>query len=251
MYFRVSSADFIVRYRFSISYSLINNDGLLPDPSVSEYSNAWIVVSDPENPNDSVASSTSFFSPTGIANRWLITPLLNLGSYGNTLQWEAKSQDASYPDDYLVLVSTTDMELSSFTDTIGYIIGENANWSTRQVNLSTEGYNDSSIYIAFVNVTEDGYKLYVDDIKVWKDDPSSVNELVQNVSLSVYPNPTKDLLNVISSEKFTSLKLFDVNGRLLQSTEDNQLTMLKYPEGIYFMKILFPGYEITKKIVKN
>jgi hypothetical protein len=233
-----------------VSYSIIDNDGLTPDQQVSEYSDAWIAVPDPENPLDTVASSTSFFSPVGTASRWLITPQLTLGGYGNLLQWEAKSQDASYPDDYLVLVSTTDMAITSFTDTIGYVIGENAMWTTRQVDLSEQLYNDSIIYIAFVNVTEDGFKLYLDDIKVIKDDPSNVEELA-HINVSVFPNPTSDILNIESDEKFSFLKLSNINGQEVSYSESNQLNIIDYPKGIYFLDIVFSWGTITKKVIKN
>ncbi len=233
------------------SYSLLDNDGLSPDPLVSEYTNAWIVVPDPENLLDTVASSTSYFSPVGTANRWLITPQLTLGSYGNLLQWEAKSQDASFPDDYLVLVSTTDMAITSFTDTIGYIIGENATWTTRQVDLSEQLYDDSVVYIAFVNVTEDGFKLYLDDIKVIKDDPSNVEEMAYQINVSVFPNPTSEILNIESDQKFNYLKLSNINGQEVSYSESNQLNIIDFPKGIYFLHIVFPWGTITKKVIKN
>ncbi len=233
------------------SYALLDNDGLTPDLAVSEYSNAWIVVADPENPLDTVASSTSFFSPAGTASRWLITPQLNLGSYGNLLQWESKSQDASYPDDYLVLVSTTDMAIASFTDTIGYVIGENTTWTTRQVDLSEQLYNDSVIYLAFVNVTEDGYKLYIDDIKVLKEDPSNVEEIPFNVNVSVFPNPTIGILNIDSDQEYNYLKLCSLSGTEIYRTANNQIDMLEYPNGFYLLNIVYPWGEVTKKILKN
>jgi hypothetical protein len=233
------------------SYTIFDNDGLSPDPAVAEYTDAWIVVSDPENPTDTVASSTSFFAPVGTANRWLITPQLNLGSYGNLFQWEAKSQDASYPDDYLVLISTTDIELSSFTDTVGYIIGENANWTTRQVDLSDQGYNDSIVYIAFVNVTEDGYKLYIDDLKVWKDDPSNVPVLNHDVNVTVFPNPTSDIIKIESEQAFEKIKLFDIQGNEVLQTKDNEFNLIDLPKGCYLMQVCYPWGNVTKKIFKN
>jgi hypothetical protein len=233
------------------SYSIIDNDGLTPDLQVSEYSDAWIVVSDPENPNDTVASSTSFFSPVGTANRWLITPQLNLGSFGNLLQWEAKSQDASYPDDYLVLISHTNTDLLSFTDTVGYVIGEDASWVMRQVDLSAEGYNDSSIYLAFVNVTEDGFKLYLDDIKVWKDDPSGIGELEQSALFSVFPNPTTDWLTVHSTEKFESIDLLSLNGSPILTSSNNNINLMDISKGVYLIRVNYTWGYYTKRVIKN
>ena len=148
------------------AYSIVNSDNFTPDASMTDFlgQNAWIVLPDPENPSDTVAAATSFFETADSADRWLITPPLALASFGNFLSWNAKSHDPSFPDDYLVLVSTTDNQLASFTDTIGNIEQENFEWTNREVNLSTSGYNDSTIYVAFVLRTFDGFKLCIESL---------------------------------------------------------------------------------------
>ena len=88
---------------------------------ISEFTSAWITTIDPIDSTDTIAASTSYFSPAGTASRWLITPQLSLGAFGNYINWNARSHDPSFPDDYLVLVSTTDSQITSFTDTIGNI----------------------------------------------------------------------------------------------------------------------------------
>ena len=167
--------------------TIIDNDLNVPNTAVSEYTDAWICISDPENPSDSVAASTSWFTPIDTADRWLITPQLILGSYGNSIYWDSKSQDASYPDDYYILASTTDMNPSSFVDTLGYIQQENFEWTNRSVDLSAEGYDSQSIYIAFVLRTYDGFKLYIDDIQVFKDDDAS-NQETSNIGTKIDNN---------------------------------------------------------------
>ncbi len=233
------------------NYTIVNNDGFLPDSQVSEYTSAWISVLDPENALDTVASSTSFFNPQGVASRWMITPALSIGSYGNFIEWSAKSQDASFPDDYLVLVSTTDNLIGSFTDTIGYVVEENADWTTRMVNLSEKGYTNQSLYIAFVNVSVDGYKLYVDDIHVWKEDPASVQELGMEITLKVFPNPTRETLNIESSETIDIVQLLNSNGQLLTQTNEKTISLVEYPAGIYFLKVHTLNTVKTLKVLKN
>ena len=51
----------------------LNLDQNLPNAQTSEYTNAWITVTDPNNANDTVAAATSFFASPDTANRWLIT----------------------------------------------------------------------------------------------------------------------------------------------------------------------------------
>ncbi|MFO0494800.1 MAG: choice-of-anchor J domain-containing protein [Flavobacteriia bacterium] len=231
------------------NYSIVNNDGLIPDVQVSEYTSAWIVVPDPDNITDSVASSTSFFNPIGTADRWLITPPLSLGAYGNSIEWQGKSKDASYPDDYLVLVSTTDADLTSFTDTIGYIIEENFEWTTRSVNLSSNGYNNQTVYVAFRNITEDGFKLYIDDIHVWVEDPANIEEL-SAVSITVFPNPVKDVLTIESNSTIEKVLLTDLNGNLLFDSNSSTLDLSKLSTGFYNLHVVTQNGVIFKKVLR-
>ncbi|MEN9987220.1 MAG: hypothetical protein RLZZ585_259 [Bacteroidota bacterium] len=232
------------------NYTLVDNDGNTPDPLVAEYTSAWITVVDPENALDTVAASTSFFTALDSASRWMITPPLALGAYGNYIQWNAKSHDPSYPDDYLVLVSTTDNQLSSFTDTIGYIKEENFEWTNREVNLFTEGYHDQTIYVAFVNRTLDGFKLYIDDIEVRKDDATGLQE-PSTISFVVYPNPSSDLIYVSGTEKLEKMELMDLNGMLLQTTALTFMNVQALPSGMYLIRCTMNGVTSTKRFTKN
>lgn len=234
-----------------VDFTVVNNDGFIPADQVSEYTSAWIAVVDPENEVDTVASSTSFFNPQGIASRWMITPSLSVGAYGNFIEWNAKSQDASFPDDYLILVSTTDNLLASFTDTIGYVMEENADWTTRTVNLSEKGYSNQNLFIAFVNVSVDGYKLYIDDIHVWKEDPASVQELVKENTIKVFPNPAREAVSIESSESVELVQLLNSNGQILAQTSEKNLSLIEFPAGIYFLKVKTLLATKTLKVVKN
>lgn len=231
------------------TYTIVDNDGNTPDPTVAEYTSAWITIVDPENSSDTVASSTSFFTTMDSASRWMITPPLALGAFGNYIEWNAKSQDPSYPDDYLVLVSTTDNQLASFTDTIGYIKEENFEWTNREVNLFTEGYHDQTIYVAFVNRTLDGYKLYMDDIEVRKDDPVGLQE-PSPISFVVYPNPSSDMIFVSGSHNLERVELLDLNGMLIQTTELTYMNVEAIPTGMYLIRCTMNGVTSTKRFTK-
>ena len=127
------------------NYTLLNLDAAAPHPQVLEFASGWITTPDPENSADTVAAVSSYFENADTANRWLITPALSLGSFGNFLHWEAKSHDPSYPDDYLVLVSTTTNDPTAFTDTIGSVQEENFEWTNREINLFTQGDRKSVV----------------------------------------------------------------------------------------------------------
>lgn len=218
-----------------LTWSIVDNDGFTPDAAVSEYTDAWIAKLDPDNSVDTVASSTSYFDPVERADRWLITPAITLGSYGNFLYWEAKSHDASYPDGYHIYVSHTDNQISSFTDTVFTVSGELADWTSQEVNLSEEGYDDSTIYLAFVNRTYDGFKLYLDDIRVVIEDPVAVKEL-SPISFNVFPNPSNDKFT-IAIDGFLYAELFELSGKRLTKTFVPSIEVNTYTSGTYLLQV--------------
>ncbi len=231
------------------NYTLLNLDAAAPHPQVLEYASGWITAPDPENISDTVAAVSSYFENADSANRWLITPQLQLGSFGNFISWEAKSHDPSFPDDYLVLVSTTTTDPAAFTDTIGSVQEENFDWTFREFNLSGAGYNDSTIYVAFVLRTLDGFKLYLDDIQVRKDDPVG---LIENkpFDIVVYPNPTTDQLTIQNASDFQFVEIVDLNGKVLISSEHPSIQLTALSSGTYLLRCYTTSGVSTKKISK-
>lgn len=231
-----------------VNWTIANNDSNSPVDPI--YTNAWVVVADPENNLDSVASSTSYFNPADTASRWLITPPLLLGAYGNHISWKAKSHDPSYPDDYIVLVSTTNTELASFTDTIGLVQEENFEWTYRQVDLALEGYISQTIYVAFVNNTVDGYILYMDSIHAVKEDPVSINE-IQKLEFSVYPNPASDKIQIVSPFDITSIRIINTSGQVVMKENNPEFLISSLDSGVYYIEALINGYTVTRKFIKE
>ena len=212
----------------------LNLDQNLPNAQTSEYTNAWITVTDPNNPNDTVAAATSFFASPDTANRWLITPAISLGAFGNYVQWNSKSQDASYPDTYLVLLSTTDSLTSSFTDTLAFVVGEYAEWTNREVNLTGQGYNNQTVYLAFVLRSYDAYKLYIDDIEVRSLDNTSLPE-VQASELHAAPNPFHSSVTLLDKPDGVEVSLTDLQGKTLWRSHDATLQLEFLPSGVYVL----------------
>jgi hypothetical protein len=151
----------------------------------------------------------------------------------------------------MVLVSTTDDQIASFDDTIGTVIGENFEWTSRKLNLSTNGYNSQTIYVAFVNNTEDGFILYLDDIHAWKEDPVSVNELTAALQVKVYPNPTAEIVNVTTAAELIQLELLSLNGDLMMTSKSSSLNLSHCPVGVYFLKVVTEEGIVVKRIIKN
>lgn len=74
-------------------------------------------------------------------------------------------------------------------------------------------------------------------------------------SISVYPNPTKGIINISCSNSIKSVQLFDIQGRLLQTNlvNENQTTLniSNNSNGIYFIKVISDKGIAVQKIVKE
>jgi hypothetical protein len=229
---------------------IIDNDGYTPHPSVADFSDAWVVVQDPDNDDNYVAGSTSYFQPVDRANRWLITPPIELDAFGNYISWFAKSHDPSYPDSYRIMLSDGGAEIEDFQDTIAIISNENPDGTARDFQI--EGKDNQTVRIAFVNTTFNGFKLYIDSIKVRTEDPLTVKETQKPaITINAYPNPTSGKITL--SKVVESFQLYDISGQMLQSLNNptTQINLTELPKGLYFLHASISGEIVRIKLVKE
>lgn len=234
------------------NFTILNNDGNTPFSTMTPFigQEAWISFQDPDSSSNQVAACTSYFETADSADRWLITPQITLSSFGNYyVSWNAKSHDPSFPDDYFVLISTTGNSPVDFTDTIGSVEQENFEWTNREVNLSSLGLNDSSIYLAFVLRTYDGFKLYLDDIIVRGEDVTSLNE-PSIEDFKVYPNPFSDIIQIDSDKNIESIFIKDLNGKTLFETTNKTINLDFLQNGYYFVVLSSEKQSFTYRVLK-
>ena len=214
--------------------------------AVSEFAPGWIIVQD--TGSNHAAGATSYFTAPGKANRWLISPAINLGSFGNTLSWQARSYDPSYPDGYRILVSDTTNDVSPFTDTVSLILQEYEDWTTRTYNLSVSGYVDETIYLAFIIDSYDMFKLYFDNIKVIVDDPAGVAE--QNkIEWALYPNPATTSIHISATDQIKDYRIISVTGELISNSilNGNSIDISALQQGTYFLEIRNVNNAVDRK----
>ena len=233
------------------TWTVIDVDGNTPVNST--YSDAWVSIEKLTTPGDSVAASTSYYQPAGTSEDYLITHALPLGAFGNILSWHVQSTDASYPDGYAVLVSTTDNIAASFTDTIYQTDEALYYWDSISVNLEDFGFVNQTVYVAFVNNTTDGYGLMIDNVYCTSNDASDIQNH-KTSQLKLYPNPVKAGQNVQihteESESFNQIEIIDISGKNIQSVviSNGQFTMPEVSKGMYILKVTNSEKIYSKKV---
>ncbi len=85
-----------------------------------------------------------------------------------------------------------------------------------------------------------------------------------DVELTVLPNPTDgvfrlELVNLPTSDKFINVDILDISGKLIQNrvvgkyddTFVGTFSLMSYPDGIYFVRVLHPSANILERVIKQ
>lgn len=193
----------------------------------------------------------------GLAEDWLVTPLINLNNYtGCTLRFYGSETYPAmdYGTVYTVKVSTTSQtDRNSFTTIATY--GETSfGYSqpmTNQKTIDLSAYNGQQIYVAFVMAQDDGENWTIDDVNI----TGTLNtaSFENENTIQVYPNPVKDLVTVTLKDGIESLQLISITGNIIKKVQNTTvMDMTELASGIYFLKIeTRNNATITKKIIKQ
>jgi hypothetical protein len=207
---------------------------------------------------DNIAASNSWYEPVGIANDWLVSPLITIpaGTTSISLNWAALSRgSATFLEDYRVHLSPTGgNDPVNFTTLLQDVNNELNTGSYRTLALSPS-LAGTSFRIAFQNDGNDQYVMFLDNITITG---TLSNDEFFASKFSTYPNPAKDVLNITTSENIlvSNVSITDINGRTIQNTSVNNLTEAQINvgalnSGIYFLNIDSDAGKAVKKFVKN
>ncbi len=176
------------------------------------------------------------------------TTWINVGGEGDPENWYNDGSVAGLPDGgdgwtgrdsttngsggYVTATHTLDGLQGEATVTIRVLFGSDS-------SVTDDGF-------AFDNVVIDGEFLGVGDFAL------------EN-TISVSPNPTKDFVNINNSANIalSQLTITDLNGRVLENIDmtdvDSQIqvSLDKYPTGVYFATISTDDSSVVKRIIKQ
>jgi hypothetical protein len=117
--------------------------------------------------------------------------------------------------------------------------------------LSDSGYVDQNVYLAFVNHTNRGFKLYVDSVQVEVNNPANT----PNASISsvrIFPNPANEILNFYTTEAIQTLEIIDVSGKRLyfEESPESSIDVSQLQPGIYYLRFMV-GDSVESKIFQK
>lgn len=209
-----------------------------------------IAISLTQNPLNSnqytIAASNGIYTSLDSGNTWtkIYTGLVH------------KVEHSTEKDGQIVAIGTI------YFDTLPKVIYTNnggANWTER----ASSNYYNSIIISGTTRFTDDNKAevfLATTSLGVLKDviDFTTLGTSVPQVikdNISVYPNPTQDIINIKLDKNVSKFKasLYNAAGQVLLTTENrSSIDISNLSKGVYFMKIEPEnGKPVTKKIIKN
>lgn len=79
----------------------------------------------------------------------------------------------------------------------------------------------------------------------------AISEL-ENPSIEIFPNPTKDYLNIVSQHPINKIQIMNYLGQVIKTTEHKKINLNNLKSGVYIVKVCFEDNTvIVKKIVKE
>lgn len=157
-------------------------------------------------------------------------------------------------------VYNTTAMLSGFTGTLtfSYLDGELNDINEDDLVLELQAADDSwTSYTATVDPNSNTVSYMFDDAVSFKGVTASaagasltVEDIETSNSIVVYPNPTADRIYINSTENTTS-ELFDLMGRKVRSTSQNQMDLSTLGNGAYILNIITTNKTQSFKIIKQ
>lgn len=221
-----------------------------------DFSNGNLIVE--VNPN---VSGINTSTTVGKFTKW--TAGVTDGAFGGALDFPFENTtyktanimlyDPNAPQDFLVIfqdASNNNLVEKTFTTS------STTDWEEFKMDLSFISPSTTiANYVLLLNpatTTED--VIYYDNFKFTNDNTLDIKEGKFN-QISFYPNPVKNNLIITSEGRTSSIKLYDLTGKLLiekyETKFSNVIDMTSFEKGVYLVSVSFEnGNNLTKKIIK-
>ena len=182
-------------------------------------------------------------------DNFLITPQFAISQNNLEFKYWVGTQDGAYPaEEYSVLVSTTGTATGDFIQIYNEILtADDTIW--REVKLPLAAYDGQSIYLAFRHFnSSDNFQMKIDNVSI--DYTTSINTVESN-NISIYPNPTKGIVNIKSAEN-SNVFVYNILGDLVASfnniSNNSKVDLSNLSEGNYVIKVVSEKESVNQQI---
>ena len=167
--------------------------------------------------------------------------------FSNVNQFQGLPDNITYNDDSLFWVATFFGPVIALDNNgqIVYQLNFDSNLFTE--NTSAIQYNDT-LYLGTLHDSLIGKIPIPTQILLSKSD-----NLIKQFDFSIYPNPTKENINISINNFNGALKteLYDIIGNILNVNNKTSISLAEYPSGIYLLKVAYADRVEQLKVIKE
>ena len=180
----------------------------------------------------------------GLTDNWIISPKFHLPNLSAQISWWDRSFDGH--EHYGLYISTTGTNPENFTLLWE---GEPQSYTSyTQRSMLLNPYCGQDVYLAFRHfVSNNQWALLLDDIVVDGTVGVEDHEMMQ---VSVWPNPTTGLVNILSAEPVKTVEVYNVQGALVKSVSgESTLDLRNQPVGVYMVRVTTESTTSVQRVV--
>jgi hypothetical protein len=143
------------------------------------------------------------------------------------------------------------------TDSLGYFTFINLPMGTYTVYADMHGY-DVTLQTIDINATTPSYDVVlcsdtaIDMIEMCEMTVTSVNKVVTTNKLKIYPNPAKDVVNIVyNGNEPLNLEVTDITGKkvMSQTLKTKTIDVSTLNQGLYFVRLYNQSNDFVQKLV--
>ncbi|MGK0449253.1 MAG: hypothetical protein ACJA2M_003058 [Polaribacter sp.] len=157
------------------------------------------------------------------------------------------------------------LDLSQNPNLISLSCGNN-----QLLNLNLKNENNSNLTKMYARGNPNLTCIQVDDVTAthlcfinnytgWcKDDWAEYSEVCElgisdfdKNNVKIFPNPVQNILNINTEFPIEQIKIYTLQGQLINETTNNQIDVSLFSSGLYFASIVIDGKNIVKKFIKE
>lgn len=189
-----------------------------------------------------VLGSNSWDTVALTPDNWYVSPAINLtGASNASLRWGRAAIDPDWPaENYSVYVVTgADLNavvaaLQTATPVFTETIATGGVWANKSVAINSFA-GQNNVYVAFRHHDcTDQFIFLLDDIKV--DNVADIEE-TSVVSVSVYPNPATDVLNIKTEEAIQNVTITSIDGKVVANATSEIVDIAALNAGVYVYNV--------------
>ncbi|MCX6257892.1 MAG: Omp28-related outer membrane protein [Bacteroidia bacterium] len=137
-------------------------------------------------------------------------------------------------------------------DTNSYVPSTAAEWRTETVNLSAF-VGQSQVLVRFHSISGYSNNLFIDNINI-TGSTLGIPVVNNNSRISVYPNPSTGLLNIVNAEN-SGIKVYNILGEEVASVncagQSESINLSAFANGTYTIRIVNDNNVFVQKVVLN